>query len=195
MRQPSEPPELSRFRIRRQAQVGPPRALFSCQDGSGSAPTGLVALIEPHYPKARAGRKLYPLEGRPRIHLLEKHQMAAGTLQVINGYPQDKGLSLRQGTLLATTIIHAPSSTNNKGGKRELDMHQVNKGNQCFFRMKARIGAEVESGLHHVHGTAANDADVTQVTEMVHGEETRVYADASYGEVEKREKHAEPEVI
>lgn len=30
--------------------------------------------------------------------------------------------------------------------------------------MKAHIGADVESGLvHHVHGTAANVADVTQV--------------------------------
>ncbi|WP_283105572.1 transposase, partial [Pseudomonas moorei] len=40
------------------------------------------------------------------------------------------------------------------------------------FLMKAHIGADAESGLvHHVHGTAANVADVTQVAELLHGEE------------------------
>jgi IS5 family transposase len=37
-----------------------------------------------------------------------------------------------------------------------------------FFGMKAHIGADVESGLvHHVHGSAANVADVTQVAELL----------------------------
>ncbi|WP_238322387.1 transposase, partial [Pseudomonas aeruginosa] len=33
--------------------------------------SGLVALIEPHYPKAGGGRKPYPLETMLRIHLLQ----------------------------------------------------------------------------------------------------------------------------
>ncbi|MEX0295714.1 transposase [Pseudomonas putida] len=33
--------------------------------------SGLVALIEPHYPKAGGGRKPYPLESMLRIHLLQ----------------------------------------------------------------------------------------------------------------------------
>lgn len=49
-------------------------------------------------------------------HLLEKHQLAAGILETINAYLQDKGLSLRQGTIVDATIIHAPSSTKNKEG-------------------------------------------------------------------------------
>jgi len=54
--------------------------------------------------------------------------------------------------------------------------------------MKAHIGADAESGLvHHVHGTAANVADVTQVAELLHGEENAVYADAGYTGVENRE--------
>ena len=71
-------------------------------------------------------------------------------------------------------------------------MHQTKKGNQYLFGMKAHIGAEVESGLaHHVHGTAANVADVTQVAELLHGEENAVYADASYTGSEKREARSE----
>lgn len=128
--------------------------------------------------------------------LLEKHQLAAGILQVINGYLQDKGLSLRQGTIVDATIIHAPSSTKNKDDKRGPEMHQTKKGNQYYFGMKAHIGADVESGLvHHVHGTAANVADVTQVAELLHGEENAVYADAGYTGVEKRGEHADRELI
>lgn len=129
-------------------------------------------------------------------HLLEKRQLAARILQVINGYLQDKGLSLRQGTIVDATIVHAPSSTKSKDGKRDPEMHQTKKGNQYFFGMKAHIGADVESGLvHHVHGTAANVADVTQLTEVLHGKENAVYADAGYIGVEKREEHVGRDLI
>jgi len=37
--------------------------------------------------------------------LLEKHELAAGILAVINGYLGDRGLSLRQGTIVEATLI------------------------------------------------------------------------------------------
>ena len=121
-------------------------------------------------------------------HLLEKNDLAVGILGVINGYLVDRGLSLRQGTIVDATLIHAPSSTKNKEGKRDPDMHQTKKGNQYYFGAKAHIGVDVESGLvHHVHVTAANVADVTQVDKLLHGEENMVAADAGYTGVEKRE--------
>ncbi|MBW6039201.1 hypothetical protein CGB78_26600 [Klebsiella pneumoniae] len=43
--------------------------------------------------------------------LTEKHELAAGILCVINGYRGDRGLALRQGTIVDATLIHAPSST------------------------------------------------------------------------------------
>jgi IS5 family transposase len=51
--------------------------------------------------------------------LLEKHELAGEILQVINGYLGDRGLMLRQGTVVDATIIHASSSTKNKDGKRD----------------------------------------------------------------------------
>ncbi len=57
--------------------------------------------------------------------LLEKHELAAGILAVINGYLGDRGLSLRQGTIVDATLINAPSSTKNKNGKRDPEMHQT----------------------------------------------------------------------
>lgn len=129
-------------------------------------------------------------------HLLEKHSLASGILAVINGYLGDRGLSLRQGTIVDATIIHAPSSTKNQEGKRDREMHQTKKGNQYYFGMKAHIGADAESGLvHSVVGTAANVADVTQVDKLLHGEENMVGADAGYTGVEKRPEHEGREVI
>ena len=83
--------------------------------------------------------------------LLEKHELAGGVLQVINGYLSDRGLLLRQGTVVDATIIHAPSSTKDKDkdSKRDPEMHQPKKGNQYFFwyesahrrRCRIRLGA------------------------------------------------------
>jgi IS5 family transposase len=122
--------------------------------------------------------------------LLEKHELTGGILQVINGYLGDPGLMLRQGTVVDATIIHAPSSTKNKDGKRDPEMHQTKKGNQDFFGMNAHIGVDAESGLvHSLVGTAANVADVTQVDQLLHGEETYVCGDAGYTGVETRAEH------
>jgi IS5 family transposase len=116
--------------------------------------------------------------------------VAGGILQVINGYLGDRGLMLRQGTVVDATIIYAPSSTKSRDGKRDPEMHQTKKGNQYFFGMKAHIGVDAESGLvHNLVGTAANVADVTQIDQLLHGEETYVFGDAGYTGVDKRPEH------
>jgi len=93
--------------------------------------------------------------------LLEKHELAAGILAVINGYLGDRGLSLRQGIIVDATLIHAPSSTKNQDGKRDPEMHQTTKGNQLYFGMKAHIDADAGSGL--VHSVVGADAGYTGV--------------------------------
>ncbi|MBB1630551.1 hypothetical protein A9975_06710 [Cupriavidus sp. UME77] len=66
-------------------------------------------------------------------------------------------------------------------------MHQVKKGNQWHFGMKAHIGVDAESGLvHTVVGTAANVNDVTQAHALLHGEESDVFGDAGYQGIQKR---------
>lgn len=67
-------------------------------------------------------------------------------------------------------MIAAPSSTKNSTGERDPEMHQVKKGNQWHFGMKAHIGVDADSGLvHTVIGTAANACDVTQGHGLLHG--------------------------
>ena len=124
--------------------------------------------------------------------LLEEKGLTVSIFTAINAHLAEKGLLMRQGTIVDATIIAAPSSTKNEGGERDPEMHQAKKGNQWHFGMKAHIGVDAETGLTHtVVGTAANVNDVTQAQALLSGEETEVYADAGYQGVEKREENLE----
>ena len=114
-------------------------------------------------------------------HLLEKHELAPKIMAVINAGLARQGLMLKTGTVVDATIIAAPSSSKNNRGERDPQMHQTKKGKQWHFGMKAHIGVDAQSGLvHTVIGTAANVNDVTQATQLLHGQETDVFADAGY---------------
>ena len=43
-----------------------------------------------------------------------------------------KGLKIARGTIVAATIINAPSSTKNAAKARDPEMHQTKKGNQWY---------------------------------------------------------------
>jgi len=120
-------------------------------------------------------------------HLLETHGLCKGLFTAINADLTARGLLLRAGTLVDATLIAAPSSTKNQEKQRDPEMHQTKKGNQWYFGMKAHIGADRDSKLvHTVVVTAANVADITKTSELLHGAETQVHADAGYTGVEKR---------
>lgn len=122
-------------------------------------------------------------------HLLEKHQLAEQLLAQINALLSERGLLLRQGTIVDATIISAPSSTKNQSGTRDPEMHQTKKGNEWHFGMKAHIGVDADSGLvHTVTGTPANAHDITQASALLHGQETEVFGDSGYTGIEKREE-------
>jgi len=114
-------------------------------------------------------------------HLLEENELAPEILGRVNAYLARKGLLLKRGSIVDATIIEAPSSTKNEKGERDPEMHQTKKGNQWHFGMKAHIGVDADSGLvHTVTTTPANEADVEQVDELLHGREQVVHADAGY---------------
>jgi IS5 family transposase len=128
--------------------------------------------------------------------LLEQHDLARSIFDAINTHLAAKGLMLREGTIVDATIIAAPSSTKNQDGKRDPEMHQVKKGNQWYFGMKAHIGVDAESGLTHtVATTPANVNDVTQAHALLHGEETDVFGDAGYQGVGIREENQNTPVV
>lgn len=57
-------------------------------------------------------------------HRLEKNKLAGEILAVVNDLLSAKGLQLKAGTVVDTKLIAAPSSTKNKDGTRDLEMHQ-----------------------------------------------------------------------
>ena len=120
-------------------------------------------------------------------HRLEQHKLADQMLATINELLRNKGLLLKAGTVVDATLIAAPSSTKNKEGERDPEMHQTKKGNQWYFGMKAHIGVDAESGLvHTVTGTPANVNDVVEANSLLHGDERDVFADAGYQGAHKR---------
>ncbi|MDD2743412.1 MAG: IS5 family transposase [Rhodocyclaceae bacterium] len=124
-------------------------------------------------------------------HLLESHQLTESVFNAINGHLAEKGLFLREGTIVDATLIAAPPSTKNEAGKRDPEMHQSKKGNQWYFGMKAHIGVDAHSGLvHTVIGTAGNISDISQAQALLHGEEKAAFGDAGYQGVEKRSESA-----
>jgi len=114
-------------------------------------------------------------------HLLERHELAQAMLSEINAMLSERGLLLREGTIVDATLIHAPSSTKNEEGKRDPEMSQTKKGNQWYFGMKAHIGVDGESGLvHSVVTSTAKVNDKCCFDELLHGAETSVWADRGY---------------
>lgn len=122
--------------------------------------------------------------------LLEEHRLTERIFSAINALLAEKGLILKEGTVVDATIIAAPSSTKNREGTRDPEMHQTKKGNQWHFGMKAHIGVDADTGvIHTLVTTAANTADVTQAHRLLQGEEKVVFGDAGYQGVEKRDEN------
>ena len=194
----------------------------------------LIALIEPHYPKAGKGRRPLGLEKMLRIyflqqwfdlsdpgaedaiydsesmrrfvgielgqdkvpdessilhfrHLLERHDLTKAIFKEIGALLEEKGLLLKQGTLVDATIISAASSTKNQSGKRDPEMRQTKKGNQWYFGMKVHVGSDPQGLVHSLMTTDAAQADINQLPDLIHGEEEEVYGDAAYrSELDRR---------
>ena len=101
---------------------------------------------------------------------------------------QKRGLLLKKGTIVDSTLISAPSSTKNREKQRDPEAHSTKKGNTWYFGYKAHIGVDKDTGLvHTLKTTAANVHDVTMTSELLSGDEETVYGDSGYLGAEKRE--------
>lgn len=189
------------------------------QQGSGRPPVGLERMLRIHFLQhwfnlsdpaveeslydSRAMRRFVgidlgcePAPDETTIckfrHLLEAHNLGDRLFGLINEYLQENGLKVSTGTIVDATIIDAPSSTKNKEGKRDPEMHQTRKGNQWYFGMKGHIGVDSKTKLiHSVVATAANVHDSQLIGDLLHGNETRVWGDSAYsGQGDEIREHA-----
>ncbi|MBR2513261.1 MAG: IS5 family transposase, partial [Halomonas sp.] len=152
------------------------------------------ALYEIESMRHFAGLKLDRLPDETTIlkfrHFLERHGLGKVLFQEVNKHLAKNGLMLREGSIVDATIISAPSSTKNKKGERDPEMHQTKKGGSWHFGMKMHIGVDDKLGLiHGIETTAANVHDIVPADQLLHGEEQRVFGDAGYLGIQKRDEH------
>jgi transposase, IS5 family len=187
----------------------------------------LLALIEPHYPRAGRGRQPLGLEKLLRIyflqqwfnlsdpqaedaiydsesmrrfvgvelgddvipdettilrfrHLLEQHQLTEAIFGAVQQLLEERRLLLKSGTIMDATIIAAPSSTKNATAQRDPEMRQTRKGKTWHFGMKLHVGTDRRGLVHHVTGTHAAVADISQVEALLHGDEREIFGDQAY---------------
>ena len=86
---------------------------------------------------------------------------------------REKGLLLKKGTIVDSTIISAPSSTKNQDKQRD-----PRQAPDCWT---------LRGLIHTLKVPAANVHDVTMTSKLLTGEETAVYGDSGYLGAEKRE--------
>lgn len=114
-------------------------------------------------------------------HLIEAEGLGEKLFAAVNKHLSAKGIKVGTGTIMDATIIAAPSSTKNRDGKRDPEMHQTKKGNQWYFGLKAHVGVDSkEKIVHAVTATPANVHDSRAIAAILHGNETRVWGDSAY---------------
>lgn len=127
---------------------------------------GLLALIEPHYPIGKTGRPPTGIATMLRIHFLQQWFGLSETVmeQALHDVPLYPDFADFEGPVRRTR-----------------------KGDNYCFGMKARIGADADSGLvHTVICTPANTNDVTEVGALLHGEEEIAFGDGGHQGAHKR---------
>jgi transposase, IS5 family len=113
-------------------------------------------------------------------HLLEKHYLTQAIFAQIRSLLEQKRLLLKSGTIVDATIIEAPPSTKNEDKARDPEMHQAKKGKEWHFGMKAHVGTDKRGIVHSLSTTAANVSDISQMPQLLHGQEREVFGDQAY---------------
>lgn len=113
-------------------------------------------------------------------HLLEQHRLTERIFTEIRALLEEKRLLLKSGTIVDATIIAAPPSTKNAEKARDPEMHQTRKGKEWHFGMKAHVGTDKHGIVHSLSTTAANVADITELPNLLHGQESEIFGDQAY---------------
>src|ERR1700722_13908015 len=188
----------------------------------------ILALIEPHYPKAGNGTQPMPMQRMLRIyfmqqwfnlsdpamedslydsasmrrfaqielqddvvpdewtilrfrHLPEQHKLTEQIFALVRELLESKRLLLKSGTIVDATIIDAPPSTKNEAKARDPEMRQGKKNErEWHFGMKAHVGTDPQGLVHSLVTTAANESDISQMAQLLHGDEREVYGAQAY---------------
>src|SRR5919201_5144347 len=76
-------------------------------------------------------------------HLLERHELTKQLFAKVTAHLEQRGLLLREGTIVDATIVTAPRSTKNATGQHDPEMSSTRKGTDWFFGMKLHVGTDL----------------------------------------------------
>ena len=82
-------------------------------------------------------------------HQLNKHALGEQIFEIVKAHLSARGMTMRQGTIVDTTLIAAPSSTKNKEGKRDPEMH-----NALLNTPDGRVLDLIETAKAHIRSKA-----------------------------------------
>ena len=119
-------------------------------------------------------------------HLLEQHQLTLAIFDAVRALLEEQRLLLKAGTIVDATIIAAPSSTKNATKTRDPEMQQTRKGNVWHFGMKVHVGTDTRGLVHTLTTTGAATADITQLSDLLHGHESTLYGDKAYDKADDK---------
>ena len=111
---------------------------------------------------------------------LERRDLTRVLFEDVGALLEERGLLMRQGTIVDATIIAAAPSTKNKRKARDPEMHQTKKGNQWHFGMKAHIGVDVPQAWCTASLAPPQRSRHQSDRGTAHGAEEDVFADAVY---------------
>lgn len=94
--------------------------------------------------------------GRFRNRLIRNGMQERLLTQVIEQL-EARGLLLKKGTIVDSTLITAPSSTKNVKKERDPEAHSTKKGNNWHFGYKVHIGSEQKSSMFSLWSRAGSD--------------------------------------
>lgn len=104
---------------------------------------------------------------------------------IVQGLLQHSGKKVHGGTIVDATIIEASGSVKNREKKRDPEMHSVKKGSNYHFGLREHIGVDPVLGyVHTVVTTPANASEVKVAPDLIRPDDTVVYADAGYCNLE-----------
>ena len=75
-------------------------------------------------------------------NILVKHGLQENLFHQVAALLTERGLILKKGTIVDSTLIAAPSSTKNREKKRDPDAHSVKKDNTWHLGYKAHVGVD-----------------------------------------------------
>lgn len=114
-------------------------------------------------------------------NLLIEHGIQQKIFDHLIGSLTAKGLIMKKGTIVDSTIIENSTSKRNEDKARDPESSWTKKGGNFKHGFKSHIGVDANSGLVTSNvTTAAKVHDVTQGNKLLHGDEEAVYGDSGF---------------